>query len=180
MMDHTLRLAAGKDLAEDLHLEPVDVRAVVDAALVSFAPELRARAAELDRHLPAEPCLVSADREALRQAVENVVGNALKYGGAPPRLTVRVARIEAPSGPEVQITVEDEGMGIPPDEVAQVFEPFFRGRQALARQIRGTGLGLALVARVMRAHRGGVSVQSTPDQGSIFVLWLPAAEGAEA
>jgi signal transduction histidine kinase len=102
--------------------------------------------------------------------VENVVGNALKYGGEAPHVWVRVRGV----GPEVHITVEDQGMGIPRDEVDQVFEPFFRGREALDRQIRGTGLGLALVARIMRAHGGGVSVESAPGAGSTFALRLPA------
>jgi signal transduction histidine kinase len=86
---------------------------------------------------------------------------------------VRISRIDTAHGPEVQIAVEDRGMGIPPEEVGQVFEPFFRGRAALTGQIRGTGLGLALVTRVMEAHGGSVSVHSTPGQGSVFVLRLP-------
>jgi signal transduction histidine kinase len=75
--------------------------------------------------------------------------------------------------------VEDRGLGIPTGEVEQVFEPFFRGREALDRQIGGTGLGLALVWQVMKAHGGSVSVASTPGQGSVFSLRLPCA-AAEA
>jgi signal transduction histidine kinase len=174
MLDHALRLAAGQDLGDQLVLQPVDLRAVVDTALDSCGQELRARGGQLERTDPTEPPIAEADPEALRQAVENVVGNALKYGGEPPRLTVRIDRVQAARGPELRIVVEDRGIGIPPDELGRVFEPFFRGREALARQIRGTGLGLALVARVMRAHGGAVSVTSTPGEGSVFVLRLPA------
>jgi signal transduction histidine kinase len=167
MVDHALHLAAD----DQLRRRPIDPREVVDRAIDSFAQEVRARGARIERSYAPELPPVSADAEALRQAIENVVGNALKYGGEPPRVMVRVRQVEA----EVQIVVEDEGMGIPRDEVAHVFEPFFRGREALDRQIRGTGLGLALVQRVMRAHGGDVSVESTPGAGSVFVLRLPGA-----
>jgi signal transduction histidine kinase len=69
-------------------------------------------------------------------------------------------------------------MGIPADELGQVFDPFFRGREAVSRQIRGTGLGLSLVSRVMKAHGGSVQVDSTPGQGTCFTLRLPAAPAA--
>jgi signal transduction histidine kinase len=178
MVDHTLRLAAGE--LDELRRRPVDLRTLVDSAVDSFAQEIRARGALVERSFADELPAISADPEALRQAVENVVGNALKYGGQPPRVMVRVRLVEAAAGPEVQIAVEDEGMGIPRDERDQLFEPFFRGREALDRQIRGTGLGLALVARVLRAHGGEVSVESTPGAGSVFVLRLPCAPEREA
>jgi two-component system, OmpR family, sensor histidine kinase SenX3 len=149
---------------------------VIDSALDSFIQEIRTRGAVLERSYARELPVVAADPEALRQALENVVGNALKYGGEPPRVTVRVSRVEAPAGPEVRIAIEDRGLGIPADELDHVFEPFFRGREALTRQIRGTGLGLALVWRVMHAHGGGVSVESRPGLGTVFVLRLPCEE----
>jgi len=179
MLDHALRLAAGRDLREELRLQPLDVRAVVDAAIESFAQELRTRGGQIDRTEGVgdddAPPIVTADPEALRQAIENVVGNALKYGGDPPWVGVAFNRVETPTGPQIEISIEDRGMGIPPDEIGLVFEPFFRGREPLKRQIRGTGLGLALVARVMRAHGGAVSVDSRPGRGSVFLLRLPCA-----
>jgi signal transduction histidine kinase len=175
MLDQALALAAGADPRAELRRRPVDLRALVDSAVDSFTEEARARGALVERSYPADPAMVTADPEALRQAVENVVGNALKYGGEPPRVRVRVGRAETAAGPRLQIAVEDRGMGIPADELDHVFEPFFRGREALARQIRGTGLGLALVSRVVEAHGGEVSVESAPGRGSVFALRLPCA-----
>jgi signal transduction histidine kinase len=175
MVDDVLRLAAGRALEDDLRLRPVELCGLVDKALDSFAKELRARGGRIERSDPLGPIVVAADAEALRQAVENVVGNALKYGGERPLVSVRIAEVLAAAGHEVHVTVEDRGLGIPPEEVDHIFEPFFRGREAQRRQIRGTGLGLALVSRVMRAHGGGVSVESTAGRGSVFVLRLPAA-----
>jgi signal transduction histidine kinase len=173
MVDDVLRLAAGEDLEEGMHLEPLDVRDVVDAALDSFEPEIRARGGRVERSDPSEAPLVTADARALRHAVENVVGNALKYGGEPPQISIRVARVDGPGGCEVHVAVEDRGMGIPADELDHVFDPFFRGREAMKRQIRGAGLGLSLVARVLRAHGGRVTVDSTPGRGTCITLRLP-------
>jgi signal transduction histidine kinase len=183
MMDDVLRLAAGQDLRANLHLERIDVRDVVEAAIDSFQRDLRARGGSLHTVVPDEglgPPLVLADAEALRQAVENVVGNAIKYGGDPPSVTVRISRQQAPGGAEVLITIEDRGLGIPTDEQRLVFEPFFRGRDPMTRQIRGTGLGLALVQRVMKAHGGRVSLESTAGQGSRFTLHLPSPASLRA
>jgi signal transduction histidine kinase len=175
MLDDVLRLAAGSDLAHKLRLEPVDVREVVAAALDTFQPELKARGGRVECHEPDQAPVVAADRQALRQVFENVLGNALKYGGDVPAIAVRISHVAAPSGAELQIAVEDRGMGIPADELGQVFDPFFRGREAVSRQIRGTGLGLSLVDRVMKAHGGSVSVDSAPGRGTCFILRLPAA-----
>jgi signal transduction histidine kinase len=175
MVDDVLRLAAGGDLEHNLRLEPVDVREVVAAALETFQPELKGRGGRVERSEPDQAPVVAADRQALRHVLENVVGNALKYGGEAPAIAVRISHVPLASGREVQIAVEDQGMGIPADELGQVFDPFFRGREAVSRQIRGTGLGLSLVSRVMKAHGGSVSVDSTPGHGTRFTLRLPAS-----
>jgi signal transduction histidine kinase len=178
MVDDVLRQAAGRSLADNLRLEPVDLREVVDAALDSLQPEIRARGGRLRRADPYETTWVMADRQAMCQAVTNVVANALKYGGDSPDVAVRVAEVVAPRGREAQIAISDQGIGIPASEVGQIFEPFFRGREALAQQIHGTGLGLSLVARVMKAHGGRITVESTPGRGSSFVLRLPSGAGS--
>jgi signal transduction histidine kinase len=175
MVDDVLRLAAGQSVGENLRLSPIDARVVVESAVDALQPEIRARGGRVERVDPERAAVVSADPQALRQVVENVVGNALKYGGEQPLVTVRIAEVRTPEGPQVEIAISDRGLGIPAAEMGQIFEPFFRGQEALDRQIHGTGLGLSLVARVMKAHRGQVTVQSTPGRGSCFVLRLPAA-----
>ena len=80
---------------------------------------------------------------------------------------------------EVLVRVEDRGIGIPAAEQKRIFEPFFRGADALARHIHGNGLGLSIVKRVVEAHGGRVSVASTPGTGSTFTVHLPALRQAE-
>jgi signal transduction histidine kinase len=122
---------------------------------------------------------VSADPQALRRAVVNLLQNAVKYGGDSPRIRLHVAPAAA-RRPGVEISVQDHGLGIPPEEQARLFEPFFRGEEARARQIRGSGLGLSLVKRIVVAHGGRVGVASAPGRGSTFTLSLPAAGGLRA
>jgi two-component system sensor histidine kinase BaeS len=76
---------------------------------------------------------------------------------------------------DVHIAVSDRGRGIDAEDLARVFEPFYRGRHALDRQIQGNGLGLSLVQRIAEAHGGRATVTSTPGQGATFTLQLPVA-----
>jgi signal transduction histidine kinase len=80
----------------------------------------------------------------------------------------------------VAITVADRGLGVSPEERSHIFEPFYRGREAVSRQIQGSGLGLNLVARIAAAHGGRVEVTSEPGKGSAFTLVLPAAQPTPA
>ncbi len=179
MVDDVLRMAASRssdgELAAALRVQPLDARALVDAATESLQAELRARGGRIEctQADPVGP--VRADPQALRQALENLLTNAIKYGGQPPVITVRLSEVDAPEGRQVQIAVADQGMGIPADELPHIFEPFFRGREASAQQIHGTGLGLSLVWRVMKAHGGAVAVESAPGRGSTFTLRLPGS-----
>jgi two-component system, OmpR family, sensor histidine kinase SenX3 len=109
--------------------------------------------------------------------VQNLVGNAIKYAGGDRWVRVAVTAHDSPRR-EVRIAVEDHGAGLDPDEQRLVFEPFFRGKAAVANQIKGSGLGLSLVRRISDAHGGRVDVVSAPGHGSTFTISLPAAPDA--
>jgi signal transduction histidine kinase len=83
-------------------------------------------------------------------------------------------------GPAVSITVEDRGLGIAPEDLPHVFEPFYRGQEAKSRKIHGSGLGLSLVRRTATAHGGRVAVESVPGRGTVFTLHLPAQPATSA
>ena len=132
---------------------------------VDIAPELT--------KLPTDPHGVQrvvGDAAALRSALQNLIINAIKYGG--PNPWVRVTA-KSTSQKATRITVEDHGLGIDAEDRKHIFEPFYRGREAVSRQIQGSGLGLHLVHRIIEAHGGRVTVQSELGQGSTFTIDLP-------
>ena len=109
-------------------------------------------------------------------AIGNLLNNALKYGGSPPMVRLRVRR--ARQG--VAFEVIDNGGGIPAVEHRRIFWKFYRIDDRLSREREGSGLGLAIVKHIVRAHRGRVQVESAKGQGTTFRIVLPVAPTSEA
>ncbi|HXH25132.1 MAG TPA: HAMP domain-containing sensor histidine kinase, partial [Vicinamibacterales bacterium] len=157
---------------------PVDLHEVIEAAITS-AVSAHGEVVRLERHIPADLPPVAADAAGLRSAIENLIANAVKYGGDDRWVGIRAEVARERRGTEVRITVSDHGPGIPQSELRHIFEPFYRGAQATARQVHGNGLGLSLVKRIVAAHGGRITVTTRPGAGSAFTIALPAAQ-AEA
>ena len=135
--------------------------------------EFRGDSAALDRevHVQASGALppVELDREAFGRALWNLLENASKYSPAGAPITVTVRQ----DGGAACVDVSDRGAGIPPGERRQIFQKFVRGEDSKAAGIKGTGVGLALVDRIVRAHGGEVRLESVVGEGSTFSLVLP-------
>ncbi len=149
--------------------EELDVRDVVREAIDA----LRLDAAAVHVELPATPVVVRADRGALRRALRNLLRNAVTHGASARPAELRVAQ----EGGDVVVSVRDFGRGIPPEHLARVFERFHRVPSA-THEVKGVGLGLALVREVARAHGGDAGVVSTPGAGSTFTLRIAAGGAA--
>jgi len=129
-----------------------------------------------------EPVWVRGDADLLHRTVFNLVLNAIQHAGDPGRVCVEVGRVDGGALPPgtpitrpVRVCVADDGPGIPPADVRRIFDPFFTTRKG------GTGLGLALVHRAVEAHAGAIFVDSAPDCGARFTIYLPGDEaGPEA
>ncbi len=119
-----------------------------------------------------EPATINGDTARLIQAIMSLVDNALTYTNTGGAVTVSVHRKER----EAVIAVADTGIGIDAQDLPHIFERFYRADPARSRVVGGSGLGLALVDGVVRAHNGTVGVTSTPGQGSTFIIALPLAE----
>ncbi len=152
--------------------EVLDLRSPAGEVLNLLGPASEERGLELVAEFPDEAVAVLGEEEAIRQALSNLVDNAVKYSSAGGRVVVR---LQAQNGRAV-LEVEDEGPGIASEHLDRIFERFYRVDRARSRELGGTGLGLAIVKNVARRHGGGVEVESERDRGSTFRLWLPAAE----
>ncbi|MBI1847296.1 MAG: HAMP domain-containing histidine kinase [Candidatus Rokubacteria bacterium] len=145
-------------------IEPL-VRETLDAFAYPLAQQGFKVQIDVDPDLPEVPL----DAAAAGQALANLVDNAIKYSGERKSIAVTAAR----EGDGVALTVADEGMGIPAEEHARIFEKFYRVGRSETQARRGSGVGLALVRHVAEAHGGRVTVRSRPGEGSRFTLWLP-------
>lgn len=122
---------------------------------------------DLDEDLPA----VDADPDAIEQAVLNLLTNAMKYSGESKQIDLRLKRRNG----EAAIEVADYGIGIAAEELTRIFEKYYRAAAPENQTIPGTGLGLTLVAQIVKAHGGRVEVESAPGKGSTFTIRLPLA-----
>ena len=117
----------------------------------------------------------------MSQCIENLITNALKYSGDERWVGIRARAVEGgKDGAAVHISVSDRGIGIAPEDLPHIFEPFFRSPTVRRSQVHGTGLGLALAKQVAESMGGALTVETTPGSGSTFTLTLRCADGAVA
>src|SRR5918912_3303240 len=155
-MSDVARLQVGQAL--DLQLEDVDVSALVRAVAAEYSGE--AGTSRVDVRAPAEPVLVGGDRARLERVLHNLISNAVKYSpqGTPIAVDVQTQEQQA------VITVRDQGVGIPADELPRIFTRFFRA--STARGVQGTGLGLAGSRAIIEQHHGRITVESVVGRGT--------------
>lgn len=171
LIDDLLLLARLDSGRIELNLQPVDLPALAQDALDDAALIARSRNVTLINEVAAG-LRAQGDSDRLRQVLANLIDNAVKYGRADGRVAVRGREL---AGQRVELSVRDDGPGIPPEAKARVFERFYRADKARSRDQGGTGLGLAIVKNVVQAHGGDVRVESTPGNGTEFFITLPAA-----
>jgi signal transduction histidine kinase len=147
---------------------------IIEGAIDSSLPLLKTSDVHIHREIAADLPQVLGDAAALRSAVQNLIANAVKYGGRDRWVGIRAEHALDRRRSEVRITVSDHGAGIPASELPHIFDPFYRGADAVERQIHGNGLGLSLVKRIVTAHGGRVSVTTRAGAGSSFTIALPA------
>lgn len=156
----------------ELRTEVCDVVEVARHAAATAEPVIDARGQWLNITAPADPVLVKADPVRLSQAIGNLLVNAAKHSDRPGEIRLHVGC----EGGDLVIRVRDSGVGIDPDLLPRIFEPFERGERSLARPQDGLGLGLTLVKGIVELHRGTVSAFSAGrGTGSEFVIRIPAA-----
>ena len=169
LVDDLLSLSRAESGVEAMEREAVDFRGPVRESIIFSGQTAKARGLNVDSDVPGTPVLVHGDPESLRQAVGNLVDNAVKYSNTGGRVAVKLAA----EGREAVVEVSDTGPGIGPEHLDRIFERFYRVDKARSREMGGTGLGLAIVRHIAIAHGGRVQVDSALGRGSIFRLYIP-------
>jgi signal transduction histidine kinase len=154
--------------------ERVDVIDLVRELVGEFQENVRPKGYRIELSVETGAASVLADREALSRAIWNLLDNAVKYSPGSDTIWIALAL----EGDSAVIRVRDRGLGIALSEQKEIFQKFVRGSNVRTEQIKGTGIGLAMVQQIVQAHHGDVRVESHPNQGSTFALHLPIEKAA--
>jgi two-component system phosphate regulon sensor histidine kinase PhoR len=154
--------------------EPLGLAALVEEALESWRLAAAERGSEIRIEAEAGLPAITGDRHEVLQLVDNLLGNALRYGRPGTPVAVRMQREDA----MVRLTVSDEGEGIAPEHIPRVTERFYRVDASRSRSLGGTGLGLAIVKHIVERHRGRLKIESEVGRGTDAHVLLPVAGAA--
>jgi signal transduction histidine kinase len=176
LVEQILLFASTSERRHRYHVRLLSVREVLEEALNLSSGLLQSQGVTVNLQTDDNLPYIEGDLNALSHCLQNLITNAIKYGGTEKWVGISGRR----EGEKVQITVEDHGKGIDPSEVPHIFEPFYRGREATEAQIHGTGLGLPIAKRIAEVFGGRLTVSSKPGEGSRFTLHLPIAAEAES
>jgi nitrogen-specific signal transduction histidine kinase len=165
------RMEAG---ARQYHFEELNAASLVHRVVSEFEPQLASVGRHIELDGAEEGCRIEADPEAMSVALRNLVDNALKYSWNKPAVWVEWEK----ENERIAIRVRDLGAGIAPAEMKAIFRKFVRGSAAAAGNVKGSGVGLAMVRHIVAAHGGEIRVKSKPGEGSTFTVLLRAVNRA--
>lgn len=160
------RIEAG---VKQYNVREADVADVVRRTVDTYRLQTRDRGFTIDAELPPNPVIGRIDPDAISETLLNLLDNATKYSGDSRQIGVSMAATES----AVTISVEDHGVGIPKEDLPNIFGKFYRAHTQQTRETPGSGLGLTLVKHIVEAHGGHVDVQSEPGHGSRFSFSIP-------
>ncbi|MEW6425943.1 MAG: two-component system histidine kinase PnpS [Bacillota bacterium] len=156
--------------------QPVQLSDTISRVVAMFQPQANEKNLALIAEVPAGLPAVHGDPDMLTQVLINLVDNAVKYTPAGGKVAVRAGVGEG----DVRVSVEDTGVGIPPESLPRIFERFYRVDKARSRELGGIGVGLAIVKHIIRAHGGKTYVESAVGKGSTFSFTLPVEESCRS
>lgn len=160
------RIEAGK---VGMKMERFELEGTLSAVMELLSVQAKEKEIDLKYQIAEGAKLVSADREQLKRVFINIVGNAIKFTPRKGKISIQARLLDN----QVQIDISDTGSGIPPEAQEAVFEEFYRVDNAINQETKGSGLGLALVKRIIEAHQGKIWLKSKVGAGSTFSFTLP-------
>jgi two-component system phosphate regulon sensor histidine kinase PhoR len=156
-----------------MNLQSVRLHSLVDRVIEDLKPQAESRHVALSNRVP--ELVARADSDRLQQVLGNLIGNAIKYGRSDGHVSVTGQLVD---GNAIELCVQDDGPGIPPESLERVFERFYRVDKARSREQGGTGLGLSIVKHIVQSHGGKVWAKSELGKGAAFYFTLPAKQEA--
>ena len=177
LVDDLQELSRVEARAYELKLRPLDVSSLVRTVIKRLTPRFESKRILLELSVAQNLPPILADEDRMVQIITNLTGNALQYTPEGGRITISAKRIDN----EVQISVQDSGIGIPPEHLAQIFDRFYRVDKSRSRQAGGgSGIGLTIARALVEAHGGRIWAESAgEDHGSTFSFTLPAVESVD-
>jgi signal transduction histidine kinase len=176
LVEQILLFATAREKKQRFKMRRLQISELIDAVIGSTSEMTRSAGCPIEKDIQPDLPQVMGDFDALLHCLQNLIVNAVKYGGEGRWVGLRA---HVRSGKEVEITVEDKGAGIATAELSKIFDPFYRSPSVIAAQIHGTGLGLPLARSVAEAMGGRLTVSSQIGKGSAFTLHLPVVTQAE-
>jgi two-component system phosphate regulon sensor histidine kinase PhoR len=164
------RIETGK---AELKKEPVNLNQLVEEVIAQLSPQAERQKLSISQDFAADLPSVPADKDRVRQVIANLVHNAIKFTRPGGRIMITTRTLEG----SVVVDIADTGIGIPKEDLARVFERFYKGDKARAGE--GTGMGLAIAKHVVEAHGGSIWVESEEGKGSTFSFSLPLQAGSK-
>ena len=158
------------------HLAPsgrVDVAGLIETTAASLDPLFAARSLRLQTTIAPGLPAIAGDEDQLGQVLQNLLENAIKYGGDGGVIYIDACKMRRAGVDGVNVSVRDEGVGIPALHIPRLTERFYRVNTRRSREVGGTGLGLAIVKHIVNRHRGQIRIESTEGVGTTVTIWLP-------
>ncbi len=156
---------------------PVDITATLSGVVNLLTPFAKENNVVLKTDFPEGPCCVFGENDELIQVFQNIIQNAIRYGGEGGAVWISISRIGASKNhpPRLAISVRDKGPGIAAKHIPRLTERFYRVDKVISRNKGGTGLGLAIAKHIIVRHRGKLEIRSKPGKGATFTVLLPEA-----
>jgi two-component system, OmpR family, manganese sensing sensor histidine kinase len=171
LINNLLFLARHEGQLTPAVLERINIVELLRSQVNFYAPRAKKMSRNLESDLPSNPVFLRANSELLQRAIANLLDNALKYTSPGGIIRVKLFTLSSPRRTIIQ--VEDNGIGIPPEDLPHIFERFYRIDTSRSRQTGGFGLGLSIVQQILEAHGAQITVKSVLAQGTTFQIYLP-------
>ncbi len=153
-----------------------DIHPVISEAIKNAKQHISGKNVTIELAIDESNSRVRGDASAIQSAIENLIINGIKYSAEEKWIHIETHLSKNSNTSYLEITVKDHGIGIAPDDLPHIFDPFYRGSNAKEKQIQGNGLGLSIAKHIVESHGGTIFIESSSHDGSVFTIRLPLAE----